>query len=379
MTWTDNDRNRFLHWRSVCRSQLSEAGELHDKSGYVSEHALSLISQERMLCPFIPESFGGLGMSMHVIAALHEEMGRSCASLRSLLTVHSMVAFSINRSGTFQQKQRFLPYLVSGQLLAAFALSEERAGSDPSAMITTASRSDEGWVLNGHKKWISLATIANLFLVFARTTDERISAFLVPADLQGVNVEPISGIRSMRASMLGHIHFDNCQLNHDALLGIEGFGFPFIATDALTLGRLSVASGALGMLQDCLEHLTVYASKRQQGGQVIVEHQLVKEKLASIIVDLTAGRALTKKTAIQMDADQVNAAVTACITKQFCSQACSRGTSDAVQLFGAKGIAEDSPVFRHYQDARVNEIIEGSTQILSLLIAEQASLEEPYP
>ena len=296
------------------------------------------------------------------LLALHEEIGRGCSSLRSLLTVHGMVTHVLWRWGSSALASAWLPRLAHGETIAAFALSEPDVGSDLSAVTTDAAVDGDSYVLHGHKKWITYGQVAGVFLVVARSARGPL-VLLVERDTPGLTITPMRGITGTRASMLAELRFDGCRVPASSRIGGAGFGVP-VALSALELGRLSVAAGCVGIIQACLEAATGYANARTQFGRAIGEHQLVQRMIADMAADVRAARLLCERAAALHDARTPGAAHEIFIAKYFASTAATRAAANAVQIHGANGCTDAYPVDRYLRDARVMEIIEGSTQVL---------------
>jgi alkylation response protein AidB-like acyl-CoA dehydrogenase len=320
----------------------------------------------------IPPAHGGLGLDMVTLGAVHEEFGRGCSSLRSLLTVHTMVAWAISRRGTGEQRDRWLRQLATGQVLAAFCLSEAEAGSHTQSIATSARRDGDNWVLRGRKKWITGGTIAGLYLVFART-ETGISGFLVPRGAD-VEVNPLTGILGVRGSMLAEIAFHDVALPAAAHLGPCGFAPGFVMTAALDIGRYSVACGCVGIIQACLDASVCYARERRIGEAILADLQLTKEKIADMLTAVTAGRELCARAGRLKDAGDQATVMATWVAKYFASRAAAKAAADAVQLHGANGCTDDYPVARLYRDAKIMEIIEGSSELQQITIAGAADL-----
>jgi alkylation response protein AidB-like acyl-CoA dehydrogenase len=300
---------------------------------------------------------------------LTAEMARGCSSVRSLLTVHDMVSLTVARWAKEAVKERYLGDLATGRLLAALALSEPEVGSDAARARTTARRDGDCFLLDGCKKWITFGQIADLFLVLAQL-DGQPTAFLVPADAPGLCRIPNEVVMGTRASRLAEVHFDSCQVPEDHLLGRPGFGFSHVVTHALDHGRYSVAWGAVGVAEACLEACRSYTSSREQGGKLLRDHQLVRRLLTNMIADSRAARLLCYRAGSLRRSRDPGAAAETMIAKYFTSRVATRCANDAVQLHGANGMTELYPVARLLRDAKVLEIIEGSSQIQQITIPE---------
>jgi alkylation response protein AidB-like acyl-CoA dehydrogenase len=318
----------------------------------------------------VPRDFGGTGLDMPTLGAVHEEFGRGCSSLRSLLTVHSMVAWVISRRGTAEQRAEWLGPLASGEVLASFCLSEEEAGSHTPSITTTARRDGDTWIISGRKKWITGGQLAGLYLVFARTAAGT-SAFLVPAQ-PGVAVQPITGLLGTRASMAAELIFADVRVPAGAMVGPGGFAPGFVLTAGLDIGRYSVACGSVGIIQGCLEATARYARVRHVGGTPIGDFQLTKAKLANMVTAAAAGRALCERAGRLKEAGDEETVMATWIAKYFASRAAVKAAADAVQVHGANGCTDAYPVARYYRDAKIMEIIEGSSELQQITIADAA-------
>ncbi|MDA0633461.1 acyl-CoA dehydrogenase family protein [Nonomuraea sp. MCN248] len=365
--------------RAFVDTHVVPRADAYDREGRVPEDLLSQVAEAGLWAPFLPPGSGGIGMDMVTLGEVHEEVGRGCSSLRSLLTVHTMVAWTVQRWGTAAQRDRWTPALGSGAVLGAFCLSEPGAGSDTAGITTTAVESGGGWVLNGVKTWTTGGQRADLFLVFARTA-ASIGAFLVGRDAPGVRVRPIDDMLGTRASMLAEISFEDVELGPDALLGPSGFTAGMVLTGTLDLGRYSVAAGSLGILQACLEASSAYAAHRRVGGSPLRDLPLIQAKLSDMVTDARAARLLLAEAGRLKDAGDSATLMATWIAKYFASTAAVRHAAEAVQIHGANGCSPDFPVARLYRDAKVMEIIEGSNEIQRITIAGQAEREKtPCP
>jgi alkylation response protein AidB-like acyl-CoA dehydrogenase len=342
-----------------------------DRQEYLPDELLEAMSTAGLWAPFLPPDTGGRGLDLVTLGAIHEEVGRGCSSVRSLLTVHTMVAWAVRRWGTAGQQARWLPRLATGAVLGAFCLTEPQTGSDATAVATTAVRRGGDWRLTGVKRWITGGQRAGLFLVFART-EHGVAAFLVPRDAPGVRVTPIGGLLGTRASMLAEVTLDDALAGPDALLGPDGFSSGMVLTGTLDLGRYSVAAGCVGIVQACLDACTEYTSCRTIRSAPLRDLQLIRAKITEMVTDVTAGRLLYQRAGALKDAgDEATLRVTL-IAKYFAARAAVRHAGEAVQIHGANGIGADYPVARLYRDAKIMEIIEGSSEIQQITIADEA-------
>ncbi len=342
-----------------------------ERAGRLPEELLERMSQARLWAPFLPLELGGTALDLVTLGELHEEVGRGCSSVRSLLTVHTMLSWALARWGTAEQRQRWGQELASGATLGAFCLSEPGAGSDATGIQTTAARTADGWLLNGTKTWITNGQRADLYLVFARA-GASIGAFLVPRELPGVEVRAIPEILGTRASMLAQVSFHDVELGPDALLGPSGFSSGMVLTGTLDLGRYSVAAGSVGIIQACLDACASYTAQRTVGGTAIRDYQLIQAKITDMVTDVRAGRLLVAEAGRLKDAGEPATIVATWVAKYFASTAAAKHAAEAVQVHGANGCGGNYPVARLYRDAKVMEIIEGSNEIQRITIAAEA-------
>ncbi|HWC81167.1 MAG TPA: acyl-CoA dehydrogenase family protein [Pseudonocardiaceae bacterium] len=345
------------------------AGEF-ERAEAIPADVLARVAERGYFGAVLPVPAGGSGMDMVTLGELHEEIGRGCSSLRSLLTVHTMVAATVRRWAGRPARERWLPGLATGELRGSFCLSEPGAGSDLNAIAATAVRDGSDYVLEGTKTWITGGQTAALLLVFART-EAGLTGFLVEADRPEVVRTPVRNMLGTKASMLAEIRFAGARVPEWARVGAEGAG-RMVATGALDLGRYSVAAGCVGILQACLDASVEHTAHREQGGARLREHQLVRALVSDTVTSLHAARALVRQAGELKDQGDPATLMATWIAKYFASTAAMRAATDAVQLHGALGCADGHPVNRYFRDAKVMEIIEGSSQIQQLTIAEHA-------
>jgi alkylation response protein AidB-like acyl-CoA dehydrogenase len=291
--------------------------------------------------------------------------------VRSLLTVHTMASWALQRWGSPAQLDRWARDMAAGRVLGAFCLSEPGAGSDAAGITTTAVREGDGWRLNGVKKWTTGGQRADLFLVFARTESSTV-ALLVPRASAGVTVRPLDDMLGTRASLIAQIEFEDVLLGPDALLGPGSFASGMVLSGTLDLGRLSVAAGSVGIIQACLEAGADYSTKRTVGGSRLQDLPLIRAKLSDMVTDVRAARLLVAEAARLKDAGDPATIMATWVAKYFASTAAARHASEALQIHGALGFSSGHPTGRFYRDAKVAEVIEGSTEIQRLTIADEA-------
>jgi alkylation response protein AidB-like acyl-CoA dehydrogenase len=319
----------------------------------------------------LPPEWGGLALDWVSYGLLHEEIGRGCSSLRSLLTVHGMVSHVLLRWGGHDQKQRWLPGMAAGRLLAGFALTEPNAGSDAAGIETTATSTVDGYCLDGEKRWITGGQIADVFLVVARLGDKPVT-LLVERDSPGLSISPVRDLLGLRASMLAHLRLDACHVPKENLVGRPGSGLSHVAALALDFGRYCVAWGAVGIAQACLETAARYTAQRRQFGALLKEHQLIQRMLSDMMTNLRAARLLCLRAGHLRDVGDPGALIETSIAKYFASRAAMQAASDTVQIHGANGCSSMYSPQRYLRDAKIMEIIEGPSQLHQTTIARYA-------
>lgn len=318
----------------------------------------------------IPEEYGGIGGDMLSYVLALEELGRVDSSLRGLVSVSlGLVGKSILSHGTEEQKQRWLPGICAGTGLGCFALTEPDTGSDAASLRTSAVRSGDDYIINGSKIFITNGTWAKVCLLFARTGGagpRGISAFLVDTSTPGFSLRPIEGKLGLRGQATAELTFKDMRVPADCMLGGEGTGFK-LAMSALDKGRISVASGCVGIVQACLEASVAYVTQRNQFGKPIAGFQLVQEMIAEMSVDADAARMLVWRACDLVMRDQPFGTA-ASKAKYFASEAAVRAANLAVQVHGGYGFIDEFPVQKFLRDARVMTLYEGTSQIQKLLI-----------
>jgi glutaryl-CoA dehydrogenase (non-decarboxylating) len=363
-------RQRF---RDFTREHISPFAAQWDREQKVPLEIVEKLRAEGHLGSPHPRHRGG-PLEPVTYGLLTEEIARGCSSVRSLLTVHDMVALGIWRWGSRELKEEFGDAVAQGELLCALALSEPQTGSDAAAVATEAFPDGDEYVLTGRKKWITYGQIADLFLVLARCQGQ-LAAFVVPAVTAGFSRTAITGIVGTRASLLAELKFEQCRVPKRYLVGRVGFGFSHVVSSVLDLGRYSVAWGSVGIAQACLDACLDYTAERRQFGVALREHQLVQRRITEMIADTRAARLLCYRAGYLREIEDPGATAETMVAKYFASRAAVKAANDAVQLHGANGLTEEYNVARYLRDAKVMEVIEGSTEIQQITIPRLALSE----
>lgn len=327
----------------------------------------------------IPEAYGGLGLNLEEEVQLVFELGYTTPALRSMFGTNNGIAGHVLlEGGTEDQKQEWLPRLASGALTASFALTEAEAGSDPSTLTTKAERDGDTWVLNGSKRYITNAPIADVFMVFARTdpaakATRGISTFLVPRDAPGLTIGPKDRKMGQAGAWTSEVYLDDVRVDGSAVVGgEEGVGRGYAtAMRCLAHGRAHMAACCVGLASRLVDESVRYAQERRQSGRPIGSFQLIQGLIADSITEYLAGRALTLEVARAFDAG-TDRKLGPSAAKYFCSEMVGRVADRAVQIHGGAGYMRGVPVERFYRDARLFRIFEGTSQIQQVIIARAA-------
>jgi len=319
-----------------------------------------------------PAEFGGAGLDMVCYILAMEEISKACASTGVVMSVNnSLVCWPLETYGTQEQKEKFLTTLASGVKLGAYCLSAPSAGTDAANQQTSAKKDGEEWVLNGMKNFITNGANADTLIVFAMVEPEKkykgISAFIVETDRPGFSVVRTEHKLGIRASDTAQLAFDNVRIPADQLLGEEGQGFR-VAMSTLDGGRIGIAAQALGISQAAYEAARDYAKQREQFGRPIAKFQAIQWKIADMALRIDAARLLTHRAAWLKD-QGVRYSEQAAMAKLAASETSHFVTNEAVQIFGGNGYSKEYPVERHFRDAKITEIYEGTSEAQRMVIS----------
>jgi butyryl-CoA dehydrogenase len=334
---TDEQRLIKETARDFTDGEIIPRARENDRNEHFDTELVQKIADMGYLGAIVSEEYGGRGLDYRTYGLIVEEIGRGDSAMRTVVSVvTSLVCSSIERWGSEEQKQAWLPALCSGEALGCFGLTEPGTGSDAANLSTRATRIDGGWRINGGKQWISLGNYAKLALVFAQTDPERkhrgIACFLVPTDAPGFSSQAIHGKLGLKGSDTAELALDGVEVPDEALMGEVGDGFK-IAMSALDSGRYSVAAGCVGICQGCVDASVAYSKERVQFGRPIASFQLVQAMIADMVVDTEASRALVMRAGYLKDAGKPNTTETS-IAKLFATEAAVRSANTAIQVHG---------------------------------------------
>lgn len=341
-----------------------------DLSGELPLDLLHKLGARGLLCAEVPATFGGRGASSLESGEFTAYVGSLCSSLRSVMTSHGIVAHTVRRFGDRAQRKRFLGELTGGKI-AGVGFSEPGAGSDLSAMATTIEPDGDGFVVNGEKKWLTVARYADYLMILGRNGDAAAAALISP-DTPGVQVDLVPNPMGCRAAGHANVRFDDVRIPAGYVLGGGGQSMSMLFTTALSYGRMSIGWGCVGIIRACLEAAGAHARGRTQNGVALAEHQLVRRHLAELfIAEQTATRACEHASA-RWSAAAPDLGVMAVLAKHTAATHAARSAATAVQLLGSAGAQDGHVVARAFRDAKLMELIEGSNEISQLILADHA-------
>lgn len=327
---------------------------------------------------YTPEAQGGLGLSRLDASIIFEQLAMGCTSTTAFMTIHNMVSWMIASFATDEAKTQFCPKLVTGEWLGSYCLTEPNAGSDAAALTTSATKKGNKYVLNGGKTFISGAGETDVLVVMARTGEagaKGVSAFVVPAQTDGISYgrkEPKMGWNSQPTRA---VTFENVVIPASHLLGEEGQGFVF-AMKGLDGGRINIATCSVGTAQQAINQAARYIQERKQFGKPLAQFQALQFKLADMATELVAARQLVRYAASKLDRNDPDATAYCAMAKRFATDVGFQVCDQALQLYGGYGYIKEYPMERHFRDVHVHQILEGTNEIMRLIIARRLLSEE---
>jgi glutaryl-CoA dehydrogenase (non-decarboxylating) len=360
--------------REFGRQEVLKGLKERDREAHSDRAILDKMAETGILAVSIPAAYGGSDTDYISLGLVCEELERADTSARVVMSVHSgLHALTVLQWGTEEQRRRWLPALATGSAIGAFGLTEPNAGSDATNLHTRAKRDGESYVLNGEKTWISLADYADQFLVIARLDSpaEGVApyvALVVDRNLKGFTSRPLKGKLGVRAGNTGQIFFDDVRVPAECRLGDDGDGFK-VAMSALDHGRYTVAAGAVGIIDACLDASNAYAKSRTVGGEEIGKKQLVQQMIANMAAGRDIGRLLYHQVGWMKNQGVRHTREVSMAKWQNCNAA-FQAANDAVEIHGAYGYSDEFPVERYFRNSRGAMIYEGTREIHTLVQAE---------
>ncbi|MDF2155385.1 acyl-CoA dehydrogenase family protein [Vibrio sp. CAU 1672] len=364
--------------RQFAKERLAPMAAEWDEKQVFPKQALREAGELGFLSLYTPEEQGGLGLSRLDASIVFEQLAMGCTSTTAFMTIHNMVTWMVASYATPEVQAQFCPKLISGEWLGSYCLTEPNAGSDAASLTTSAVKQGQHYRLNGSKVFISGAGETEVLVVMARTGGagaKGISAFVVPADGDGISYgrkEPKMGWNSQPTRS---VTFDNVTVPASHLLGEEGQGFT-LAMKGLDGGRINIATCSVGTAQQALNLARQYMQERQQFGQPLAQFQALQFKLADMATQLVAARQLVRLAASKLDRSDPDATTYCAMAKRFATDVGFNVCDQALQLFGGYGYIREYPLERHFRDVRVHQILEGTNEIMRLIVARRLLSEE---
>jgi alkylation response protein AidB-like acyl-CoA dehydrogenase len=364
---TNSQKERYEEFRSFIKTNVEPFAGEWDQKEEMPDGFISLLAKSGYLGSNIPEEYGGKGWDFVTFGLLNEAVGRGISSLTDLLTIQAMVSTTLLKWGTKAQKDKWLNPLAKGEIIGAFSLTEPDVGSAIQNLQTKINKRGDKYFLNGCKKWTSYGEKADLFLIFGKDEDKSV-ACLISKDTPGLTVTPIKNMMGFKAAHMAQLNFDNIEIPESDLVGKPGFALSHVAPIGLHYGRISTSCSALGLLRACFEESILYASSRKIGEKYIGDEGMIRSIIARMGTDLQASGLLCYSALKAEDERTPDVFEKVQMAKYFTSKAVVRAASDAIQIRGASGCHESAPVARYYRDAKIMEIIEGTTQIYEKIL-----------
>ncbi|TPG92671.1 acyl-CoA dehydrogenase [Brevibacillus laterosporus] len=364
---TTNQKGYYDQFLTFAQEHVEPYANQWDNSEKIPQDVIDKSAKAGFLGGTLPVEYKGQGWDFVTYGLLNEAIGRFSISLSGLFNVHTMVAHTLLKWGTEEQKSRWLPALSTGKKIAALALTEPGAGSDLQMMETSYTEQGDYFLLNGKKQWITFGAAADVLLVFGKMEGKPV-ACLVEKDTPGLTITPIRGMLGFKASHLAILEFNNCVIPKENMVGKPNFALSYLAPYALEFGRISIAFASLGLLRGCLEICGSHVMERKAFNARLIDHGMISHFIADMGVDYEATAHLCIASCKAKDEHSPEATEKIMIAKYFASRAGARHSANAVQIMGAMGCNEDFSVSRFYRDSKTMEIVEGSNQIHQMIL-----------
>ncbi len=348
-----------------------------DENHHFPKDVLRQAGELGFLSIYTPPEHGGLGLSRLDAAIIFEQLAMGCTATTAFMTIHNMATWMITSFAKTEVAQQFSADLISGEKLASYCLTEPNAGSDAASLTTSAVREGDEFVLNGAKVFISGAGDTDVLVVMARSCGEGaggVSAFVVPADCEGISYGKKEAKMGWNCQPTRMITFENVRIPADYLLGEEGEGFKF-AMLGLDGGRINIATCSVGTAQQALNEAKQYMTERKQFGRSLAQFQALQFKLADMATELVAARQMVRLAAAKLDAQHADKSAYCAMAKRFATDVGFKVCDQALQIHGGYGYIKEYPVERHFRDVRVHQILEGTNEIMRLIISRRLLTE----
>ena len=369
------------HYRDLAKSfsdkELKPNAAEWDKEAFFPKETLKKAGELGFLSLYVDTNLGGMGLGRLDASIVFEQLAQGCTSTTAFMTIHNMAIWMISKFGSEELKTEWFPQLSSGEKLASYCLTEPGSGSDSASLRTTAKKDGDNFILNGSKAFISGSGATDCLVLMARTGDsgaKGISCFLIPADLPGIEYgknEPKMGWKNQPTRL---VSLTDVKVSKENLVGEEGKGFK-IAMQGLDGGRINIATCSIGTAQSALEEAQSYMNQREQFGKKISEFQAMQFKIADMVTELIAARTMTRLAASKVDKNDSEATIYSAMAKRFATDVGFNVCNEALQIFGGYGYIQEYPLERYVRDVRVHQILEGTNEIMKMIIGRRMIME----
>ena len=376
---TDDQKAFVESARAFSEGALAPNAALWDEESIFPKDVLAQAGELGFMGMYTPEAAGGLGMSRLDASLIVEELAKGCTATAAFLTIHNMATNMIGKYCSEAVIEQWCPDLVVGSKLASYCLTEPGAGSDAASLRTAASRDGDDYLINGAKVFISGAGDTDVLVVMLRTGDagpRGITALLVPADAEGITYGKKEDKMGWNAQPTRMVTFDNVRVPIGNRLGEEGQGFA-IAMEGLDGGRINIATCSVGTAQQALEEAVAYVQERKHFDTAIADFQATRFKLADMLTELVAARQMVRLAASKLDSGDSQASTYCAMAKRFATDVGFNVCNDALQLYGGYGYIREYPMERHVRDTRVHQILEGTNEIMRVIVSRRLLMEGP--
>ena len=370
------------HYRDLAKSfsdkELKPNAAEWDKEAFFPKETLKKAGELGFLSLYVDTNLGGMGLGRLDASIVFEQLAQGCTSTTAFMTIHNMAIWMVSKFGSEELKTEWFPQLSSGEKLASYCLTEPGSGSDSASLRTTAKKDGDNFILNGSKAFISGSGATDCLVLMARTGDsgaKGISCFLIPADLPGIEYgknEPKMGWKNQPTRL---VSLTDVKVSKENLVGEEGKGFK-IAMQGLDGGRINIVTCSVGTAQSALEEAQNYMNQREQFGKKISEFQTMQFKIADMVTELIAARTMTRLAASKLDKNDSEATIYSAMAKRFATDVGFNVCNEALQIFGGYGYIQEYPLERYVRDVRVHQILEGTNEIMRMIIGRRMIMED---
>ena len=375
----NSDQNNYRDLaKSFSDKELKPFAAEWDKEAFFPKETLTKAGELGFLSLYVDTNLGGMGLGRLDASIVFEQLAQGCTSTTAFMTIHNMAIWMVSKFASEELKTEWFPQLSSGEKLASYCLTEPGSGSDAASLRTIAKRDGDNFILNGSKAFISGSGVTDCLVLMARTGDvgaKGISCFLIPADSPGIEYgknEPKMGWKNQPTRL---VSLTDVKISKNNLIGKEGDGFK-IAMQGLDGGRINIATCSIGTAQSALEEAQKYMNEREQFGKKISEFQAMQFKIADMVTELVAARTMTRLAASKVDSNDPEATIYSAMAKRFATDVGFKVCNEALQIFGGYGYIQEYPLERYVRDVRVHQILEGTNEIMKMIIGRRMIMED---